>query len=108
MMNRQFTGQGVKGLNSFTGQHRASFHTLQLCADHMQLELPNDRMRVGWLIDNMKECPDKDVSEALAEIRMDYGAAGMRSYFERSIAFLLPNEPVNKKQRSKRGAATIS
>ena len=29
MMNRQFTGQGGQGLHSFTGQHRASFHTLQ-------------------------------------------------------------------------------
>ena len=54
MMNRQFTGQGVQDLHSLTGQYRASFHTLQQCADHMQLEIPNDRTRVWWLIDSMK------------------------------------------------------
>ena len=26
MMNRKFTGQGIQTLQSFTGQHRASFH----------------------------------------------------------------------------------
>ena len=36
MINRQFTGQGGQGLQSFIGQHRASFHTLQRCADHMK------------------------------------------------------------------------
>ena len=108
MMNHQFTGQGGQCLHSFTGQHRASFHTLQLCADDMQLELTNDRMRVGWSINNMKECMDKYVSEDLAAIRMDDGAAGMRSDFERSVAFLLPTDPIKKNQRSKRRAATIS
>ena len=38
MMNQQFTGHGGQCLHSFTGQHRASFHILQRCADHMQLE----------------------------------------------------------------------
>ena len=54
MINCEFTGQGGQGLHSFTGQHRVSLHTLQRCANNMQLELPNDRTRVGWLIDNMK------------------------------------------------------
>ena len=56
----------------------------------------------------MKECLDKDVSADLAAIRLDDGAAGMRSDFERSVAFLLPTEPVKKKQISKRRAANIS
>ena len=92
MINRQFTGQGGQGLQSFIGQHRASFHTLQRCADHIQLEIPNDRRRVGWLIDNIKECPDKDVSVSLAAIPLDDEAAG--SDFERAVAFLLPTDPV--------------
>ena len=44
----------------------------------------------------MKEYPDKDVEAALAAIRMDDGASGMRSDFERSVAFLLPEDPVKK------------
>ena len=61
----------------------------------MQLELPNDSTRFGWLINNMKECPDKDVLADLAAIRLDDGAAGIRSDFERAVAFLLPTDPVN-------------
>ena len=74
----------------------------------MQLELPNDRTRVGWLIDNMKECPDKDVLVDLAAIRLDDGESGTRSDFERAVAFLLPTEPIKKKKINKRRAATIS
>ena len=107
MSNHQFTCQGGQDLHSFTGQHRASFHTLQSCDDNVQLELPNDHTRVGWLIDNMKEFLDKDISEALAAIRLDDGASGMRIDFERAVAFLLPTDPVKKKQKSKRGAANI-
>ena len=74
----------------------------------MQLELPNNRTRVGWLIHNMKECPDKDVSAALATIGLDDGAAGMRIDFEIAVAFILPTNPIKKNQRSKRRATTIS
>ena len=74
----------------------------------MQLELPNDRTHVGWLIDNMKECPDKDVLAALAAISLYDGSSGMRSDFEKAVTFLLPTDPVNKNHISKRGAATIS
>ena len=74
----------------------------------MQLELPNDSTRVAWLIDNMKKFPDKDVSSALATIYLDDGEAGMRSDFERAVDFLLRTDPAKKKQRRKRGAATIS
>ena len=37
MMNIKFTGQGNQTLHSFAGQHRASFHSLQRCADHIAL-----------------------------------------------------------------------
>ena len=47
----------------------------------------------------MKECPDKDVLADLAAIRLDDGAEGMRSDFERAVAFLLPTDPVQKKSR---------
>ena len=108
MMNLQLTSRGYQGLHYFTYQNMAYFHTLQRCADHMQLELPNDRTRVGWLIDNMKEFPDKDVSAALAAIRLYDEASGMRSDYERAVAFLLTTDPAKKNHRSKPGAATIS
>ena len=56
MMNRKFTGQGNQTLHLFVGQQRASFHLLQRCDDHIALEVPNERTRVGYLLDNSKEC----------------------------------------------------
>ena len=88
MMNRKFTGQGNQTLHSFAGQHRESFHSLQRCADHIALEIPNERTRVGYLLDNLKECPDKDVTAAIAAIQLDNSAGGMRNDFERAVAFL--------------------
>ena len=70
------------------------------------MEVPNERTRVGYLLDNSKECPDKDVTAAIAVIRLDNSAGGMRNKFERAVAFLLPTEPVKKGR--KRDASTIS
>ena len=45
----------------------------------------------------------------MAAIRLDDGVGGMRRDFERTVAFLLPTDPVMKRQKdNKRGAAYIS
>ena len=106
MMNRKFTGQGNQTLHSFVGQHRASFQSLQRCADHIALEVPNERTHVRYLLDNSKECPDKDVTADIAAIWLDNSAGNMRNEFERAVDFLLPIEPVKKGR--KRDAATVS
>ena len=86
----------------------SSFHMLQRCAEHVQMELPNERTRVGYLLDNI-DCSDKDVTTALSHIRLDDSATGMRSNFERSVAFLLPTDPVKKKKGGhKRNVGQIS
>lgn len=104
----KFTGNTGFTLHAFLAKHRASYHTLQRCAEHVQVELPNERSRVGYLLDNI-DCPDRDVVTALSHIRMDDGAAGMRSDFERAVAFLLPTDPVKKKRGgNKRNAGHIS
>ena len=60
------------------------------------------------MLEAIKDCPDKDVAAALAAIRLDDGMNGMRRNFERTIAFLLPTDPVKKRQKdNKRGAANI-
>ena len=106
MMNRKFTGRGNKTLHSFAGQHRASFHSLQRYADHIALEVPNERTRIGYLLDNSKECPEKYVTVAIAAIWLDNSAGSMRNDFERAVAFLLPTEPVKKGRNC--DTATIS
>ena len=108
MHGSKFTGNTGFTLHAFLAKHRASFHTLQRCKEHVQVELPNERSRVGYLLDNI-DCSDRDVVTALSHIRMDDGAAGMRSDFERAVAFLLPTDPVKKKRGgSKRNAGHIS
>ncbi len=45
---------------------------------------------------------------ALSHIRLDDGPTGMRSNFERTVAFLLPTDPVTKKRGAKRPGAEVS
>ena len=111
LMNDFLTGSKWTGttpftLHGFLAKHRASFNTLQRCAEHVATELPNERTRVGYLLENI-ECNDLGVKTALSHIRLDDGATGMRSSFERAVAFLLPTDPV-RKRKVKRGAAQIS
>ena len=105
--NSRWTGTTAFSLHAFLAKHRASFHTLQRCAEHVQIELPNERTRVGYLLENI-DCHDKDVTTALSHIRLDDSPTGMRSDFERSVAFLLPTDPVKKKKGVKRDAGRIS
>ena len=114
LRNRIFMGRSGHTLHAFVAGHRAAFHGLQRAKEHIAVELPNERTRVKYLMDNMKECNDKDVTAALAAIRQDdtmtAGAnptpSGMRNNFERAVAFLLPTDPV--KGKKKRVAAEIS
>ena len=89
-------------------KHRSCYNTLQRCAEHVAVELPNERTRVGYLLENI-DCNDKDVTAALSHIRLSNGPNGMRDDFERAVAFLLPTDPVKKRGgRAKRNSAQIS
>ncbi len=107
LMNSRWTGTTPFTLSAFLAKHRASFNTLQRCADHVSVELPNERTRVGYLIDNI-DCQDKDVTTALSHIRLDDNVNGMRGDFEKAVAFLLPTDPVKKKKRGRRNEAQVS
>ena len=107
LMNALWTGTTAFTLHGFLAKHRASFNTLQRCAEHVRVELPNERTRVGYLLENINT-QDRDVATALSHVRLDDGPTGMREDFERSVAFLLPTDPVRKKRGGKRGAAQIS
>ena len=113
IINMKWTGTTSFTLHGFLAKHRASFNTLQRCAEHVSVELPNERTRVGYLIENI-DCQDKDVTTAVSHVRLDDSVdatgnpSGMRNDFERAVAFLLPMDPVGKKRRAKRPAAQIS
>ena len=107
LLNSVWTGTTAFTLHGFLAKHRASYNTLQRCAEHVAVELPNDRTRVGYILKNI-ECSDKDVTAALSHVRLDDNPGGMRQDFELAVAFLLPTDPVKKKRGGKRGTAQIS
>ncbi len=70
MMNMKWMGTTSFLLHDFLTKDRASFNTLQRCTYHVQVEIPNDRNRVGYLIENI-DCNDKDVITAVSRIHLD-------------------------------------
>jgi hypothetical protein len=114
LLTNKWTGTTGFTLHQFLAKHRSSFNSLQRCADHVAVELPNERTRVGYLLDNI-DSNDKDVTAALSHIRLDDttdpvtgNPIGMRNDFEGAVAFLLPHDPVKKKRGGKRPSAQIS
>jgi hypothetical protein len=107
LLNRKFTGGTSTTLDRFMAQHRQAFVTMQRCAENIQVELPNERTRVGYLIDNI-EVSDAEVRAAISSIKLDDSPTGLREDFERAVAFLLPLDPVAKKSKGKRAQAEIS
>lgn len=106
LLNRKFTGGTAITLERFMAQHRQAYVSLQKCAEHIQLEVPNERTRVGYLLENI-EVSDPEVRAAISSIKLDDNAGGLRNDFERAVAFLLPVDPVAKKNQrgTKRGGA---
>ena len=96
LLTNKWTGTTGFTLHQFLAKHRYSFNSLQRCADHVAVELPNARTRVGYLLDNI-DTNDKDVTAALSSIRLDDTVdptsgdpTGMRNDFEAAVTFLLP------------------
>jgi len=113
LLNNKWTGTTSFTLSQFLAKHRSSYNSLQRCAEHVSVELPNERTRVGYLVDNI-DTSDKDVTTALSHIRLDDtvdangNPSGRRNDFESAVAFLLQTEPGKKKRGGKRPSAQIS
>ena len=82
---------------------------MQARAEHVQYQLPNERSRVGFLLEAI-QCSDQGLQAAMASIKTDKSLGGMRNNFEATAAHLLPYDPIAKKRSSgqKRGPAQIS
>lgn len=106
---RVWKGQSNFALEHFIAQHRNAFVSMQACAEHVQYQLPNEHSRVGLLLDAI-QTSDAGLQAAMASVKTDAGANGMRNNFEAAAAHLLPYDPVAKKRTSgnKRGVANIS
>ena len=83
---------------------------MQLCAEYISYQLPNERARVGYLLDVI-QCPDPEVQAALAGVHKDDdpdGLTSMRNNFEPTVAFILPSDPVANKKKSNTGKNTTA
>ena len=89
-------GQSNFPLEGFIAQHRNTFVSMQQCAEHIAYQHPNELTRVGYLLEGI-QCSDPGLQAVMASVRMDDGVNGMRSYFEKAAAHLLPYDPVARK-----------
>ena len=94
---RVWKGQSNFSLEHFISQHRNAFVSMQACAEHVQYQLPNEHSRVGFLLEAI-QCSDAGLQAAMASVKTDNGANGMRNSFEAAASHLLPYDPVAKKQ----------
>ena len=87
---------------------------MQSCAEHVEYQLPNEHTRVGYLLDAI-ENTDAKLLAAISNINDDKGNGtlanpGKRNDFELTVAYLLSNDPVARKNKGtgKRTSAEIS
>ena len=107
IINRDFTGGTSLTLERYLSQHRQAHTAMQRCAENIQCQVPDQRTRVGYLIENIK-CADSDVKAAIAAIKLDDNPTGLRNDFERAVALLIPCDPVAKKRKGKRPIADVA
>ena len=69
--------------------------------------IPDERTRVGYLIDTI-ECSYADVCVAIAAIRLDDTLTVLRNYFDRTVTLLIPVDPVGNKTEGNCPLANIS
>ena len=67
-------------LCAFLVKHRSSFNTLERCVEYVLVELPNQRTRVGYLIENI-DSNDKDVTTTVSHVWLDDNPGGIRNNF---------------------------
>jgi hypothetical protein len=74
------------------------------CAEHIPVNVPNNRARVTYLMDLIKTV-DPQVLAAFAAVRQD--EADKSVHFEHTFAYLVPVCPVTAKASKKTGRASI-
>lgn len=108
LMSTTFTGGGQVSLEDYLSGMRQHYVSLELCSQNVTVALPTQHSLVGYMIENI-QCNDPNVKAAIAAIKLDTGANGMRTDFERAAAFLLPTDPNKQKGgKRKRGIAQLS
>ncbi len=87
LKNQQWSGTTSATLSQHMGLHRKAFITLSECAEHIPIEVPNDRARVRYLLD-LFTLIDPSVLAAIAAVHQD--DANKQVNFEIVFTFLTP------------------
>jgi hypothetical protein len=98
LKNRQWSSTTSATLSQHMGLHRKAFITLSECAEHIPIDVPNDRARVTYLLDSFTTI-DQSVLAAIAAVRQD--DTNKRVNFEDAFTFLAPTCPVAEKAAKK-------
>ena len=107
--SRIWKGQGQYTLDRYVAQHCNAFVMMQECSTHVPYQLPNEFTRVTHLFDNI-QCNDASLQAAMALVRNDKDLTGKMNNFEDAASFIIPHDPVAKKQRAttKRDLANVA
>ena len=103
-MNKQWSGTTNQTLKAHIDRHQSAFVSLSEASDHVSHQLPNDRTRVGYLIDSITST-GKNVVAALASIHMD--DTGQREDFEEASILLAQIFPITKNKGGGKPTAKI-
>ena len=102
MHQRTWKGHGNYSLEKFVALHRNAFVQMQLCAQHVEYQLPLEYTRVTYFLNAIK-CYDPTLQAAIAQVRADErNRQGKRYNFEEMTAYLLPSDPVALKMSDSR------
>jgi hypothetical protein len=98
LQTRKWSGTTNVTLAQHMGKHRQAFITLTECAEHLPVNVPNERSRVTHLMESIQST-DPTVLAALAAVRQDEN--DKRVNFENSFAYLVVVCPVEAKLAKK-------
>ena len=95
---RKWTGTTAFTIAQHCNVHRKAFIALGEAADHVPVQIPDERTRVTNLMDSF-ETVDPTVLAALSSVRQD--EMTKRVNFEATVSFLIQSCPVATKQKKK-------
>ena len=105
---RKWKGTGNFPLERFVARHQNAHALTQQCAEHVDCQLPSQNARVKFLLDNI-ESSNSELRASIALVRNDEGTTGEMNKFEDAVAFIVPADPVAKReQQRKHSEAEVS
>ena len=97
LMSRTWNGNSGIDIEKYLAMHRHAWIQCQRCADHIQCVIPDERSRVGNLLENISGDNPK-IMAAMAAICLYNTPNEMGNEFDKAVAYLLPIADSTKKE----------